>query len=197
MWSRVSGALIVVACGGSQPPPAAKPGAVDRCRGAPAAIADHIGRTLEQSAQAAGSQEEAAVALLELTPEQERGRELMLAALKKQKLTRAEFGQCLERDAEAYKSFQGRLEHWVESARTRARMLPELAATDEGCLRLLPLTVSAKENYDLPIAVAARMVLPCAGRVSERELRCAIAEGNIAHFTACQRGERDPPASSH
>jgi hypothetical protein len=74
-------------------------------------------------------------------------------------------------------------------------VLPELSTSDEGCRKLLPLAVSAKENYDLPIAVAARMVLPCAGRVSERELRCAIAEGNLAHFTACQRGERDPPPS--
>jgi hypothetical protein len=195
-------AAFALACGASAPgaeSPSRAPAELtmaERCRDAPGAVADALGRALEARVQAAGSSEEAALGLLELTPEQPRGQSLLLEALQKRGLTRADFGLCLEQDAEAYGVFQRRLARHVESARARARGLPELSATPQGCLRLLPLTVSAKDNVGLPIAVAARMVLPCAGRVSERELRCAIAEGNLTHFTACQRGERDPPPSS-
>ena len=52
------------------------------------------------------------------------------------------------------------------------------------------MLVSAKEHGGLPIALAARIALPCADQIEERELRCVIAKGNIAHFEACLRGER-------
>ncbi len=195
-------AAIALGCGAPAPPAkspseaAPERSMADRCRDAPGAIADELGRALEASVQAAESSEEAAFALLELTPDQPRGRALMLEALAAQGLTRSEFSGCLQGDQAAYQAFVLRLEERVAKARSKARALPDLSASDQGCSKLLPLTVSAKENYDLPIAVAARMVLPCAGRVSERELRCAIAEGNIAHFAACEQGERDPPPSS-
>jgi len=168
----------------------------ERCASAPRAIADRIGQELERRLQTAQSSEEAGLALLELTPNQPLGQTLLSQALAQEGLSRGEFEACLRDDEQAFPTFRRRLEERVEDVRVRAQVLPQLSATEQGCRRLLPMTVSAKEEWGLPIALAARMVLPCAGRVSERELRCAIAEGKLAHFVACCDGERDPPDAS-
>jgi hypothetical protein len=176
--------------------PARAPDPSARCRSALDAIAETLGQALDERLEGARSNEEAALALLELTPGEPRSRALVEMALTERDLTHEAFGRCLQRDPGARQAFEDHLHARIEGARARARALPELSASSEGCRRLLPLMVTAKEQQALPIALGAHLILPCAGKVSERELRCAIAEGTLEHFQACQRGERDPPPSS-
>jgi hypothetical protein len=198
MAGRLTLALIAVACGvrpetvDDHPPPAA-PSEAQRCRGASTAVAGALGTALEVELGRAPSREHATLRLLALTPDKPGGQRLLDAALEARGLTRRQFGRCLELEHGSLAAFEAGLKEHVDRARARTHSLPELTASEAGCRTLLPLTVEAKEQDGLPIALGAHMVLPCAGRVSERDLRCAIAEETLAHFEACQRGDRDPP----
>jgi hypothetical protein len=190
-------ALVILGCGGSPPPESPPPREAsegERCQRALADLGARLDRTIDQRLTAATSSEEASFALLALTPKTPGGQALVQAALAEQKLSRDHFGRCLAHEPEARGRFERRVRDAAARARARAAALPLLSDTSEGCERLLPLMVSAKENLEFPLALGARMILPCAGKVSERELRCAIAEGKLAYFSACQRGEREPPA---